>query len=123
MFCSLSLLKITKRLLPTSKLKQFSFKSGTFHLLTKMEKPLKLEIVAEFNKARASKMTLPHGEVLTPVYMPVGTKAAMKGLLSCDMERMGCKLMLSNTYHLTKLQIVFEYHLLNNFPVLVKPVY
>ena len=33
--------------------------------------------------------------------MPVGTKAAMKGLLSIDLERMGCKLMLSNTYHLT----------------------
>ena len=78
-----------------------SFTNGSFHLTTKMEKPLKLEIIAEFNKARASKMTLPHGEVLTPVYMPVGTKAAMKGLLSCDMERMGCKLMLSNTYHLT----------------------
>lgn len=65
------------------------------------EKPLKLEIVAKFNKARATVMTLPHGKVLTPVYMPVGTKAAMKGLLACDMERMGCKLMLSNTYHLT----------------------
>jgi len=69
--------------------------------LMKLEKPLKLEIIARFNKARASRLHLPHGEVHTPVYMPVGTKAAMKGLLSCDMERMGCKLMLSNTYHLT----------------------
>lgn len=69
--------------------------------LTKLEKPLKLEIVAKFNKARATKLIIPHGEVNTPVYMPVGTKAAMKGLLSCDLERMGCKLMLSNTYHLT----------------------
>jgi tRNA-guanine transglycosylase len=67
----------------------------------KLEKPLQLEIVARFNKARACKLTLPHAEVETPVYMPVGTKAAMKGLLSCDMERMGCRLMLSNTYHLT----------------------
>jgi hypothetical protein len=57
-------------------------------------------LVARFNKARACKLTLPHGEVLTPIYMPVGTKAAMKGLLSLDLERMGCKLMLSNTYHL-----------------------
>jgi len=64
-------------------------------------KPLKFNIIGTFNKARASIMTLPHGQVETPVYMPVGTKAAMKGLLSCDMERMGCKLMLSNTYHLT----------------------
>lgn len=68
--------------------------------LPKLEQALKLEIVARFNKARASKLILPHGEVDTPVYMPVGTKAAMKGLLSCDLERMGCRLMLSNTYHL-----------------------
>ena len=66
-----------------------------------LQQPLKLEIIARFNKARACIMTLPHGEVKTPIYMPVGTKAAMKGLLSCDMERMGCSLMLSNTYHLT----------------------
>ena len=33
--------------------------------------------------------------------MPVGTKAAMKGLLSIVLARMGCRLMLSNTYHLT----------------------
>ena len=61
---------------------------------------LKFEIVATFHKARAGILTLPHGKVLTPVYMPVGTKGAMKGLLSADLERMGCKLMLSNTYHL-----------------------
>jgi queuine tRNA-ribosyltransferase len=64
------------------------------------EVPLKFEIIKKFNKARASIMTLPHSEVKTPVYMPVGTKGAMKGLLSCDLERMECKLMLSNTYHL-----------------------
>ena len=63
-------------------------------------KALKFEIVSTFKRARAGILTLPHGQVLTPVYMPVGTKGAMKGLLSADLERMGCKLMLSNTYHL-----------------------
>ena len=62
--------------------------------------PLKFQIIKKFNKARASIMTLPHSEVETPIYMPVGTKGTMKGLLSCDLERMNCKLMLSNTYHL-----------------------
>lgn len=61
---------------------------------------LTFDVKAKFNKARASVLTLPHGEVQTPVYMPVGTKGAMKGLLSCDLDRMGCKLMLNNTYHL-----------------------
>ena len=69
--------------------------------LTNKFPALKFEIIKKFNRARASKLTLPHGEVLTPIYMPVGTKAAMKGLLSIDLERMGCRLMLSNTYHLT----------------------
>ena len=62
--------------------------------------PLKFQIIKKFNKARASTMTLPHSIVQTPIYMPVGTKGTMKGLLSCDLERMNCKLMLSNTYHL-----------------------
>ena len=62
--------------------------------------PLKFKVVATFNRARASEMTLPHGTVITPVYMPVGTKGTMKGLLACDLERMKCNLMLSNTYHL-----------------------
>ena len=61
---------------------------------------LHFKVHATFNRARASTLTLPHSTVLTPIYMPVGTKATMKGLLSYDMYRMGCKLMLSNTYHI-----------------------
>ena len=45
-------------------------------------------------------MTLPHGDVHTPVYMPVGTKGTIKGLTSEQMDNLGCKLMLGNTYHL-----------------------
>lgn len=45
-------------------------------------------------------MNLPHGEVLTPVYMPVGTKGVMKGITSQQMEDLDCRIMLSNTYHL-----------------------
>lgn len=46
-------------------------------------------------------MTLPHGDVRTPVYMPVGTKGGMKGLTSENMsELIDCDIMLSNTYHL-----------------------
>lgn len=46
-------------------------------------------------------MTLPHGPVRTPVYMPVGTKGAMKGMLSDTMSNLiDCELHLANTYHL-----------------------
>ena len=77
------------------------------HLIKKEYKnnkmnPLKFKIHKNYKfKARASTLTLPHGKVQTPIFMPVGTKAAMKGLLSCDLERMKCMLCLANTYHLT----------------------
>jgi queuine tRNA-ribosyltransferase catalytic subunit len=46
------------------------------------------------NKARASIMKLPHGDVFTPVYMPVGTKGTIKGLTSYEMENLNCKILL-----------------------------
>ena len=50
--------------------------------------------------ARAGKLTLPHGEVDTPVFMPVGTQGTLKGLLPSEIEATGCRLLLGNTYHL-----------------------
>lgn len=62
--------------------------------------PLKFQVLKTFKKARASILTLPHGEVLTPVYMPVGTKGCIKGLTSREMELLDCRILLGNTYHL-----------------------
>jgi tRNA-guanine transglycosylase len=46
-------------------------------------------------------MTLPHGLVRTPVFMPVGTKGAMKAVLPSTLDtQVDCDIMLSNTYHL-----------------------
>lgn len=45
-------------------------------------------------------MTLPHGEVDLPIFMPVGTKGTIKGLTSEEMEDLNCRILLSNTYHL-----------------------
>ena len=45
-------------------------------------------------------MKLPHGEVNTPVFMPVGTKGSIKGLITPQIEATGCWLLLGNTYHL-----------------------
>lgn len=45
-----------------------------------MKNPLEFQIIKQLHKARASIMKLPHGDVKTPVYMPVGTKGAMKGM-------------------------------------------
>ena len=52
-------------------------------------------------RARRGKFTTAHGEVQTPVFMNVGTQAAIKGALSADdLKDVGCQVELSNTYHL-----------------------
>ncbi len=50
--------------------------------------------------ARAGILHTPHGDIETPVYMPVGTQATVKGLLPRDLEAIGSQIVLSNTYHL-----------------------
>lgn len=66
-----------------------------------MQAPLGFKVLKTFNYAWVGILTLPHGEVRTPVYMPVGTKGAMKGLLPRDLkEGIDCEICLANTYHL-----------------------
>lgn len=51
--------------------------------------------------AKRGELYTPHGVIETPVFMNVGTLAAIKGALSSeDLERIGCRVELSNTYHL-----------------------
>ena len=50
--------------------------------------------------ARAGRMTLPHGCVDTPVFMPVGTQGTVKGLTREDLEVAGTEIVLGNIYHL-----------------------
>lgn len=50
--------------------------------------------------ARRGEFSCPHGTVQTPVFMNVGTQAAIKGALSAaDLETIGTQVELSNTYH------------------------
>src|ERR687889_901887 len=50
--------------------------------------------------ARAGTLTLPHGKVQTPAFMPVGTHAVVRGLSAADVRRTGAQIILGNTYHL-----------------------
>ncbi|XP_074835875.1 queuine tRNA-ribosyltransferase catalytic subunit 1 isoform X3 [Carettochelys insculpta] len=63
---------------------------------------LSLRVVAEcgWSKARACELRLPHGPVLSPVFMPVGTKGTMKGITAGQLQGLGCLICLGNTYHL-----------------------
>lgn len=45
-------------------------------------------------------LTLPHGPVALPVFMPVATQASLKGLTAAQLAQTGCNLCLNNTYHL-----------------------
>ncbi|WP_191016743.1 tRNA guanosine(34) transglycosylase Tgt [Treponema zioleckii] len=51
-------------------------------------------------KARTGTLHLPHGDVQTPVFMPVGTNATVKALTKDDLEEIGFEIILANTYHL-----------------------
>ena len=50
--------------------------------------------------ARRGKLVLPHGEVDTPQFMPVGTVASVKAIAPDDLYKMGAQIILGNTYHL-----------------------
>lgn len=58
------------------------------------------EIVARDGRARAGRLRTPHGEVETPVFMPVGTAGAVKAVPHRDLSELGASLLLANTYHL-----------------------
>ncbi len=68
------------------------------------EKWFSYDVVAEDPQthARAGVLHTPHGDIPTPIFMPVGTKATVKGLLPQNLEQLGTKILLANTYHLSQ---------------------
>lgn len=58
------------------------------------------ELKATDGTARAGTLKLPHGEVRTPAFMPVGTNATVRTLSSRDLTHSGSQMILANTYHL-----------------------
>jgi queuine tRNA-ribosyltransferase len=54
----------------------------------------------ETTAARRATLTTQHGSVETPVFMPVGTRGAVKGLTPVQLEETGSRVMLVNTYHM-----------------------
>lgn len=56
--------------------------------------------VCKQSGARIGKFTTPHGEIETPVFMPVGTRATVKALAPEEVKEVGSQILLSNTLHL-----------------------
>ncbi|HZT45399.1 MAG TPA: tRNA guanosine(34) transglycosylase Tgt [Gaiellaceae bacterium] len=61
---------------------------------------MSFEVVATDGAARAGVLRTTHGEVLTPAFMPVGTKASVKSLHPDEVRDAGARILLGNTYHL-----------------------
>ena len=67
-----------------------------------MSNPIQFELIKTCKQsgARLGVLHTPHGDIQTPVYMPVGTIATVKAVMPKDLEEIGAQIILSNTYHL-----------------------
>lgn len=63
-------------------------------------RPIRFTISAREGTARTGVLTTPHGDIQTPAFVPVGTKAGVKGVLPAQLEALGTQVVLANTYHL-----------------------
>jgi len=62
--------------------------------------PISFEVRAHDDGARLGRLVTPHGEITTPAFMPVGTRAAVKAMAPDELSSMGYRLVLANAYHL-----------------------
>ncbi len=67
-----------------------------------MSHPFSYELkhICKQSGARLGVLHTPHGDIETPIYMPVGTAATVKAMTSREMEEIGTQILLANTYHL-----------------------
>ncbi len=67
-----------------------------------MNNPVTFELLhtCKQSGARLGVLHTPHGDIPTPIYMPVGTQATVKAMTPREMEEINAKIILSNTYHL-----------------------
>ena len=65
-----------------------------------MNKHFTFELLAQDGQARAGVFHTPHGDIPTPIFAPVGTKATVKGVTPAQLHELESQLILANTYHL-----------------------
>jgi len=61
---------------------------------------MKFSLLATAGAARRGRLTLAHGSVETPVFMPVGTYGAVKAMSPAELDQLGAQIILGNTFHL-----------------------
>ncbi|HUF47918.1 MAG TPA: tRNA guanosine(34) transglycosylase Tgt [Vicinamibacterales bacterium] len=65
-----------------------------------MSDPMSFTVVRQDGAARRGRLRVAHGAIDTPAFMPVGTRAAIKGVTLTDLEALGAEILLANAYHL-----------------------
>ncbi len=86
---------------------------------------LKFELLKTEGHARRGQMTLNHGVVQTPIFMPVGTYGTVKGVMPRSLEEMGAQIILGNTFHLwlrPGMDIIRQFGGLHRFESWNKPI-
>jgi queuine tRNA-ribosyltransferase len=90
-----------------------------------LDAPLIYQNIATDQNARAGLLTLPHGVVQTPIFMPVGTYGAVKGVTPDELTNLGAQIILGNTFHLwlrPKVDILKKHGGLHGFNQWQKPI-
>jgi queuine tRNA-ribosyltransferase len=81
--------------------------------------------ISTSGSARRGRLTLAHGVVETPAFMPVGTYGAVKGMSPADLDEIGAQIVLGNTFHLwlrPGVEIIGKYRGLHAFMAWNKPI-
>jgi queuine tRNA-ribosyltransferase len=63
-------------------------------------RPVHFDLIRTDGRARRGTLTLAHGDVQTPIFMPVGTYGAVKTMAPRDLDEVGAQIILGNTFHL-----------------------
>ncbi|HSH88700.1 MAG TPA: tRNA guanosine(34) transglycosylase Tgt, partial [Ramlibacter sp.] len=86
---------------------------------------LNFELLKTEGHARRGRMTLNHGVVETPIFMPVGTYGTVKGVTPRSLDEMGAQIILGNTFHLWMrpgLDVIKQFGGLHRFEAWDKPI-
>jgi queuine tRNA-ribosyltransferase len=86
---------------------------------------LSFDILKTDGHARRGRLTLNHGVVETPVFMPVGTYGTVKGVMPASLEAMGAQIILGNTFHLwlrPGIEVLKQFGGLHRFEAWPRPI-
>ncbi|MFA5609988.1 MAG: tRNA guanosine(34) transglycosylase Tgt, partial [Alcaligenes sp.] len=86
---------------------------------------LKFDLLSTDGGARRGQITLNHGVVQTPIFMPVGTYGSVKAMMPHELNEIGSQIILGNTFHLwlrPGTEVMDKYQGLHNFMQWDKPI-